>query len=626
MDETHRPWLARLRQRLRPGGNTQLARLRRRTALATLIDRRLSSIVLGLFFAGYAWMIALPNPLLSRGTYFDENALQPAQVNTYWNWGEVHQADRYLEQLELLRDNNATSEQRAEYLVTEFRKLGLESSKQNYRFTSQSQNFEGVNAYSVLSSPRASGTEAMVISASWISRTGEGNGTLNLRGISTVLALAKFLKQFSFWAKDIIFIVSDGYMDGMQAWLAEYHAASQQNLVADRITIPSGVIWTALNIDYPGHSFSHLGIFHEGLNGRLPNQDLVNSFQSISRWAGIPVLLYDHLDPRDYPGRNEAQILPDWVPTLISGNDNVQAYSYHARNVLRHILYQASGHGSGVHGLFHQYRIDAFTVFAVPATGPHGFHAIGRVTESTLRTCNNLLERLHASFFFYILTGPARFVKIGNFLPSAVLISVAMMFRGLKLWNDAGWTTREELDEKSHEIVWVRRKRPVLTTLAVMVSIHFTGVCLFLFLTCRWFTATTAAFVFAVAFALLPVLAKFSPILRGTPLLSNVLQAFNLCSASAVISATTVLNFSLAVCLAVMLGVPLSLQRSNGALRLMQYSLYMVLAFGWLFAQKHVSQSVTDWRLFGVWFTPFMCMIYSPLVLQSALVCLINAE
>jgi glycosylphosphatidylinositol transamidase len=27
------------------------------------------------------------------------------------------------------------------------------------------------------------------------------------------------------------------------------------------LSITSGVIWTALNIDYPGHSFSHLGVF-----------------------------------------------------------------------------------------------------------------------------------------------------------------------------------------------------------------------------------------------------------------------------------------------------------------------------------------------------------------------------
>ena len=33
------------------------------------------------------------------------------QVNTYWNWADVHSADRYLEQLYQLRDSNSTSEQ-----------------------------------------------------------------------------------------------------------------------------------------------------------------------------------------------------------------------------------------------------------------------------------------------------------------------------------------------------------------------------------------------------------------------------------------------------------------------------------------------------------------------------------
>jgi len=54
---------------------------------------------------------------------------------------------------------------------------------------------KGTNAYAIISSPRASGTEAMLISASWLSRTGEGDGTLNLRGVSTALALAGFLKR-----------------------------------------------------------------------------------------------------------------------------------------------------------------------------------------------------------------------------------------------------------------------------------------------------------------------------------------------------------------------------------------------------------------------------------------------
>jgi len=54
---------------------------------------------------------------------------------------------------------------------------------------------KGANAYAVLSSPRQAGAEAMVISASWRSRIDEGQGALNLRGVSTVLALANFVKS-----------------------------------------------------------------------------------------------------------------------------------------------------------------------------------------------------------------------------------------------------------------------------------------------------------------------------------------------------------------------------------------------------------------------------------------------
>lgn len=111
-----------------------------------------------------------------------------------------------------------------------------------------------------------------------------------------------------------------------------------------------------------------------------------------------------------------------------------------------------------------------------------------RVIESTLRTCNNLLERLHASFFFYILTGPTQFLKIGKFLPSAVLISVAMMFTGLKLWVDASWTQEEhETEEKSTQSVWVKQKRPVLNVLILMSSAHVAGGFLFFITTNRWF-------------------------------------------------------------------------------------------------------------------------------------------
>ncbi|KAG6833694.1 hypothetical protein H0H87_002891 [Tephrocybe sp. NHM501043] len=369
-----------------------------------------------------------------------------------------------------------------------------------------------------------------MISASWLSRTGEGDGTLNLRGVAEVLALAGFLKRivfcpnesvlyftalagYSLWAKDIIFVVSDGYLEGMHAWLSAYHG-----------TLSS-----------------------KGLNGRLPNQDLLNSLHRISQKEGVPVINYDHVGLDSLPSR---------IPKFIREKPEVQAYVSEAKNILRQFEYQTQGRPSGIHGLFHRFRIDAITLFALPAAGPHGFHAIGRIIESTLRTSNNLLERLHASFFFYVLTGPDRFLKIGSYLPSAVLISVAMMFGGLKVWTSAAWMQLGV--EKTSANEWSRRRRPVLTVLGIMSATHACGALLFGVITSSWFIehlqiASPAVF---ASFALSPLCVLLVPPYhpsRNTSPLSAVLKGLNMCFASTVISITTVLNFPLAALLAIAL-------------------------------------------------------------------------
>ena len=138
----------------------------------------------------------------------------------------------------LLPSKTTPSTQEVAYVLTSF-------SHKNWVCNSY-QPTSGSNAYAVLSSPRYSGAEAAVISASWLSRTGDGDGTLNLRGVATVLSLATFLNrqshppppfipptnfllEYSFWSKDLIFVISDGYMEGMQAWASAYHAHSQSS-------------------------------------------------------------------------------------------------------------------------------------------------------------------------------------------------------------------------------------------------------------------------------------------------------------------------------------------------------------------------------------------------------------
>jgi hypothetical protein len=42
------------------------------------------------------WLLALPLDRWGRTTYFDENAIQPGQVKTFWDWDDVHLADQWL--------------------------------------------------------------------------------------------------------------------------------------------------------------------------------------------------------------------------------------------------------------------------------------------------------------------------------------------------------------------------------------------------------------------------------------------------------------------------------------------------------------------------------------------------
>jgi len=104
--------------------------------------------------------------------------------------------------------------------------------------------------------------------------------------------------------------------------------------------------------------------------------------------------------------------------------------------------------------------------------------------------------------------------------------------------------------------------------------------------------------------------------------LSTLLKAFNLCLASTVISITSVLNFSLAMMLALCLGLPLSLaSTSNSAVsRATKYTCYAALAFGWLLIEAEVERALWNWEVLGVWVAPFICVVYAPLVLQAGLV------
>ena len=77
----------------------------------------------------------------------------------------------------------------------------------------------------------------------------------------------------------------------------------------------------------------------EGLNGRLPNQDVINSIAHISRWAGGV-----HTRIHDLPD-SAARYGPSWL------QDPLESYLVGARHLWDHFTYAALGRASGGHGV-----------------------------------------------------------------------------------------------------------------------------------------------------------------------------------------------------------------------------------------------------------------------------------
>lgn len=106
-----------------------------------------------------------------------------------------------------------------------------------------------------------------------------------------------------------------------------------------------------------------------------------------------------------------------------------------SRTMLKQLSYGLLGTPSGPEGVFTPYRIDAISLFAVPSSGPHGFHTLGKIVESTVRSLNNLLERFHQSFFLYLIQNEKRFISVANYLFVPLLVGIGLTVLGLSLWN-----------------------------------------------------------------------------------------------------------------------------------------------------------------------------------------------
>ena len=70
-----------------------------------------------------------------------------------------------------------------------------------------------------------------------------------------------------------------------------FHYATVSDIIAGHLSGRSGQIQAAINLEIPTTEFSYLDLKVTGLNGQLPNLDLVNLAVRLCRNEGVNVAL-----------------------------------------------------------------------------------------------------------------------------------------------------------------------------------------------------------------------------------------------------------------------------------------------------------------------------------------------
>ena len=295
------------------------------------------------------------------------------------------------------------------------------------------------------------------------------------------------------------------------------------------LPLKSGALQGAVVIEYPfDHRFGSLHIMYDGVNGQLPNLDLFNTAISVGGGQmGIRTSLQEMWDHTD-------------------------SYEERLETILRGMVRQGFGYATGAHSSFMPYRVDAITLQA-KGEGWQDEMALGRTVEGVLRSLNNLLEHLHQSFFLYLLMQTNRFVSIGTYLPSAMLIAANFTIMAIALWMRTGHYEPNESEDKNmaaNSTGMVERKLALPLTL--VVGLHLLGlVPLYIFntLSYKHFTIAIHAFV-AVDFVLPIVLATLLiRLLTKSPKQQRqqflLIKSFSLLLLGLLLSTLAILNFSL---------------------------------------------------------------------------------
>ncbi|XP_036686031.1 glycosylphosphatidylinositol anchor attachment 1 protein isoform X2 [Balaenoptera musculus] len=360
----------------------------RRRALARLVLRLNAPLCVLSYVAGIAWFLALAFPPLTQRTYMSENAMGSTMVEEQFAGGD--RARSFARDFAAHRRKSGALP--VAWLERTMRSVGLEVYTQSFSRklpfpdeTHERYMVSGINVYGILRAPRAASTESLVLTVPC------GPESTNSQAVGLMLALAAHFRGQIYWAKDIIFLVTEHDLLGSEAWLEAYHDVNVTGMQSSPLQGRAGAIQAAVALELSSDVVTSLDVAVEGLNGQLPNLDLLNLFQTFCQKGGLLCTLQGK---------------------------------------------QASGHPHGAHGLFLRYRVEALTLRGINSFRQYKYDlvAVGKALEGMFRKLNHLLERLHQSFFFYLLPALSRFVSIGLYMPAAGFLLLVLGLKALELW------------------------------------------------------------------------------------------------------------------------------------------------------------------------------------------------
>lgn len=381
-----------------------------------------------------AFFLMIADPFTMK-TYFSDNSLLPGLVNREFSLGT--ETEYYLKDIKTIVEAHgenssslADSPPLVNFMRHELNNFGLELHEQHFSYQSMFDSdkvLKGVNLYTIIRGERSTNSEAVVLCSPYY-RYSNSNNTHASFALS--LALSKYFSARNYWAKDIIILFVDQGKFGVSAWTNSYHDIKSTKVTSCKCSNPhahinyddlderSGPIQAAIILEFYGKEYARANLKIQGMNGQLPNLDILNLGVEIATREQITVYINDKSLPYDLSSE--------------------QLYMHHLESVWTMVKSQATMNPDGLHGFFQKFSIQSFTI-QTPEYKPSrkskymtaSLLQAGRLLEGIFRSLNNLVERFNRSYYFYLIASIRRFTSIGYYM-----ISVGLMIAPLlvKAW------------------------------------------------------------------------------------------------------------------------------------------------------------------------------------------------